>query len=535
MPDQQTLYNGIRLPSEWPPHISMLSLGPMRPPYLETPPDVIPIDVGRQLFVDDFLIEATDLKRTHHLAECDPDNPILKPDQPWERETMSHSHPSPQALTFSDGVWYDPDDHVWKMWYMGGHGQGRATCYATSEDGIHWEKPELDVVPGTNIVHPAGRDSSTVWLDHEETDPTQRFKLFLTQRREKGWAMAVHFSTDGIHWHEPVTWTGPCGDRSSVFYNPFRKVWVYSIRENFKSELGRVRRYQEHPNVLAGAQWQRDEPTLWVGADKLDPRRPELNLQPQLYNLDAVAYESVLLGLFSIWPGQPTDRAKPNYITVGYSRDGFHWHRPDRRPFIGVSEQPGDWNWGNVQSAGGCCAVVGNELRFYFSGRAGVPGSPSSGVCCTGLAYLRRDGFASMDAGEEEGTLTTRPVSFAGESMFVNVDTTEGELLVEVLDERGTVIPSFGKGSCTPIRSDSTMRAVRWEEANTLSGLAGRPVKFRFHLRRGRVYSFWVSPNNRDGSQGYVAAGGPGFDGPVDTDGLKATLVSAIVKGGNAR
>ena len=51
-----------------------------------------------------------------------------------------------------------------------------------------------------------------------------------------------------------------------------------------------------------------------VGADPLDThhlRFPEI--APQLYNLDAVAYESVLLGLFSINQGPPNqecDRLK---------------------------------------------------------------------------------------------------------------------------------------------------------------------------------------------------------------------------------
>ena len=36
---------------------------PELPPYLVSPPAVIPIDVGRQLFVDDFLIEQTTLTR----------------------------------------------------------------------------------------------------------------------------------------------------------------------------------------------------------------------------------------------------------------------------------------------------------------------------------------------------------------------------------------------------------------------------------------------------------------------------------------
>ena len=85
-------------------------------PYLDHPPAVIPIDVGRQLLVDDFLIEQTTLKRTFHRARYHPDNPIIKPDKPWE-----HRGRAPTAMVFSDGVWYDPADKLFKAWYMGGH------------------------------------------------------------------------------------------------------------------------------------------------------------------------------------------------------------------------------------------------------------------------------------------------------------------------------------------------------------------------------------------------------------------------------
>src|SRR5262249_35803187 len=160
--------------------------------------------------------------------------------------------------------------------------------------------------------------------------------------------------------------------------------------------------YWENSDMLAGARWKAREPLPWIGADKLDPPRDDLKTQCQLYNLDCVAYESLMIGLFAIWRGQPSDRAKPNELCVAFSRDGFHWYRPDHLPFIPVSEKYGDWNWGNVQSAGGCCLVVGDRLYFYVSGRTGIKGSPASGVCTTGLAVLRRDGFASMDAGEAE-------------------------------------------------------------------------------------------------------------------------------------
>ncbi|MBM4030365.1 MAG: glycosyl hydrolase family 32 [Planctomycetes bacterium] len=508
----ERLYNGIVLPSTWPPRAEKLTNEPMKPPYLAAPPAVIPIDVGRQLFVDDFLVEKTDLKRTFHLAELHPANPILKPDTAWETATQR----DPTAMVFSDGVWLDPQDKLFKMWYMGGYVRG--TCYATSKDGIAWEKPKLDFKEGTNVVQEGWRDSSTTWLDLEEKDPAKRWKIFVVQSHEKKWKLSVHFSPDGIHWGERVAWSTPVGDRTTVFYNPFRKVWVYGIRSGM---LTRSRFYREHPDALAGATWKPEEAVPWVGADTKDPPRDDLKIQPQLYNLDAVAYESLMLGLFTIWPGQPKDRAKPNYVCLGFSRDGFHWSRPDHRPFIGVSEKYGDWNWGNVQSAGGGCLVVGDRLYFYFSARAGIKGSTASGVCTTGLATLRRDGFASMDA-EGGGVLTTRLVTFRGKHLYVNVAAPEGGLLVTVLDANGNVLPGFSCQQGVPVRGDTTCARVAWKNGDDLSAHAGKPVRFRFYLSKARLYSFWVSPDASGASHGYVAAGGPGFTGPTDTVGAAA-------------
>ena len=87
----EVLYNGIRLPSDWPPHTqNPKSLEPMAVPCLDERPAVIPIDVGRQLFVDDFLVESTTLTGRFHTPEK------------------------------FDGA-----------------------ALATSRDGIHWERPEL--------------------------------------------------------------------------------------------------------------------------------------------------------------------------------------------------------------------------------------------------------------------------------------------------------------------------------------------------------------------------------------------------------
>ncbi|HKI32020.1 MAG TPA: hypothetical protein VKA46_09130 [Gemmataceae bacterium] len=515
----ETLYNGIELPSPWPPKFAELPRDPVTPPYLKSWPAVIPIDVGRQLLVDDFLVEETTLQRTFHTPKEHADNPLVRPDKDWEKKGKGG-----MAMVFSDGVWYDPKDRLYKMWYLGGYGAG--TCYATSQDGLKWEKPELDVRKGTNIVQSDTRDSCTVWFDLEEKDPKRRYKLFRSHGEAGRFGLSVYFSEDGVHWGERVLRTGSCGDRTTVFWNPFRKVWVYSLRHGWGQP--RKRRYWEVKDILKGAQWERiDEPPLWCGSDRFDPQRDDLKTVCELYNLDCVAYESLLLGLFSIWRGDknlPPGRPKPNEVCVGFSRDSWHWHRPERKPFLAVSEKPGDWNWGNVQSAGGCCLVVGDQLWFYHSGRAGSPekGATRDTGGSTGLAVLRRDGFASLDAGKDGGTLTTRPVRFAGKHLFVNADVPDGELTAEVLDERGQVVAGLARADCVPARADKTLQAVTWKDGD-LAKVAGKTVKFRFHLKDGRLFAFWVSPDKSGASHGYVAAGGPGLTGPLDTVGRPAT------------
>jgi len=549
----ETLYNGIELPDEWPPRYGALTRDPMPVPYLDNPPEVIPIDVGRQLFVDDFLVEETSMQRTFHTPEFHEANPVIKPDKPWENQRRGWF-----AAPFSGGNWYDPADKTFKMWYTGGF--LASMCYATSDDGINWQKPELEDKDGTNVVldlmHGQRRyfDTNTVWLDHDARDPNERFKYFATEaagesKRFTGktdWRLVYRTSPDGIHWSEPVAKPEIAGDRTTAFYNPFRKVWVLSQRIG-GYPVGRCRSYLEAPTAMALMEattpnfsrkvdgvWMpfvEGESVLWTNADDLDPRHTDpkyAKIEPQLYNVDAAPYESLMIGYFSIWQGPENDVAgelqlqKRNDILLGFSRDGFHWDRPYRGRFISSTWDESNWRYGNVQSVAGGPLVVGDKLYFYFSGRAKPQGDNWDADAATGLATLRRDGFASMDAGSNTETLTTSPVTFQGKYLFVNVDCPKGELKVEVLNEDGEVIEPFAKNDCEPLSRDETMVQVNWEGKEDLADLAGKPVRFKFYLENGSLYSFWVSPDKSGASHGYVGAGGPGFTGPTDTVGRGA-------------
>ena len=88
--------------------------------------------------------------------------------------------------------------------------------------------------------------------------------------------------------------------------------------------------------------------------------------------------------------------------------------------------------------------------------------------------------------------------------------------MVEILDEKGNVIPGFSKDEFIPIRGDLVKQALAWKGTPNLSALVDKPVRFRFHLDKGDLYAFWVSPDAKGASHGYVAAGSPDYPGPID-------------------
>jgi hypothetical protein len=169
--------------------------------------------------------------------------------------------------------------------------------------------------------------------------------------------------------------------------------------------------------------------------------------------------------------------------------------------------------------------IVGDHLYFYVSGRSGVEGTNLPGACSTGLATLRRDGFASLTdqwpagmprrVSRERATITTRPLAFTGSHLFVNA-AIDGELRVAVVDRNGAALPGYAAADCNVIRGNSTRHAVTWRSHGSLEALRGQEVRLRFTLSRAHLYSFWIAPDAKGHSRGYLAAGGPGLARPYD-------------------
>lgn len=532
----EKLYNGIVLPEVWPPqHLDSADPEPMAVPYLQHPPKVISIDVGRQLFVDDFLIENSTLQRHFHQAKKYEGNPVFK------AETMRELAPSPgwepgeKATTFlgQGGVFYDPSEKLFKMFYVAGW-RGPLSL-ATSTDMIHWTRPDLGLAGGNALLPEGSRwtgaqlktggSDNCVWLDLNATKPSERLK-FMTcwlhvpkEQRPPGFNHSLHVS-DGRTWSDAAP-TGMADDYCSFFFNPFRQMWCYSIKQG--GPRGRSRSYSENTDFLKGADWSKS--VHWTHADRLDAPEPEgrypgAGEASQLYSLNAVAYESVMIGMHYIHRGPKNDICDKGKfpklldLELGFSRDGFHWDRQDRRGFILGSRTEGSWDRAYLHGTAGVFVVLNDQLVFPYMGTSGIAPDGSRGMYTggsIGLAMLRRDGFASLDAGTNVGTLTTRPVVFNGSHLFVNLNAPAGELRVEVLDETNKII-----ATSQPIGGDKTKQRITWQNQSDLSAFSGRPVRFRFHLSNGQLYAFWVTPDHNGASNGYVAAGGPEFAGVRD-------------------
>lgn len=534
----ERLYNNIVLPDAWPPRIPETTLDkPLAVPYLKDKPEVIDIAVGRQLFVDDFLIAETDLAREEGVPKRS-EHPLLWPETGLELNDGYCTC----ACPFNGGVFFDPASGTYKMWYQAGWFDG--TAYAESADGLSWRRLHgVDCARTSDRVLPRVkgrmRDGDAVWLDLHAKSPDERYKMLTFYRCfDKDYryypfkpkhahddptsippkeVIELFASADGINW-KSMGQAGHSGDNTTFFYNPFRKKWVYSMRtfSSLDSRV-RVRSYLEVDDLFEGRKWGADDPVFWSRADIYDAPDPDLGYYTQLYNLDAVAYESIMLGMFSIFMGPPNNIAgktglpKINDLKVGFSRDGFHFSRGSHSAFIASSRKRGAWDYGYLHPANGICTVVGDEIRFYYSGFSGASprfGSHKYSGGSVGMATLRRDGFAGMRAGVSGGSLTTERLQRAGNHLFVNVDCGRGELVAEVLDADGCVLEGYGAEDCEAVAGiDSTRHELRWRgrDANEWPDV----VRVRFYLRDATLYSFWITDSPEGHSHGYLAAGSP--------------------------
>jgi hypothetical protein len=109
----------------------------------------------------------------------------------------------------------------------------------------------------------------------------------------------------------------------------------------------------------------------------------------------------------------------------------------------------------------------------------------------------RLDGFVSADFAYTGGVLTTRPLTFTGNRLVLNVDTdATGYLQVGLLDKNDKPVDGFGVDDCIYVSCDETAAEVEWlAKGKDVSSLAGETVRVVFRGRGAKLYSMqFVEP-----------------------------------------
>ncbi len=501
---------------------------------------MIEIGSAKQLFFDDFLIESLiNAKQGLNPAIKVDDNPILRPERPWEGNFMR-----PNTVIF------DPIDQIFKMWYSsstttvrlengkpvpgGASGllwdiRGEVFCLATSEDGIHWERPSLGLVEfdgstDNNILPEKENLPRTPgFLDLRETDPAKRYKamLMIGDTQTRGMQYNLFYSPDALDWtpceNNPVIDTGrELGRWAGRFqgWDPIRETYYVTMEASHhwrgpygKRLVGRA----ESPDMI---HWS--EPEIILVPDENDYPDTEF------YSLPVIPYEGVYVGL--LWIFRTTNVT--HHPELIFSRDGFHFQRNYREPFIPRGGSLSDFDSSSVYAQS--VIVHGDRILTYYIGTNSrspeiALGLGDKSVEGIGLAVSRLDGFVSLDSGkgwvaknrsedelqhiyterqifpepESFGQMTTRPFGFYGDRLYLNTSMAPiaagpgpGEVRVEILRANHKRLSGFSFDDADPITESGTSQIVSWNGNSDLSALANQPIKLRFYFKNAKLYSF---------------------------------------------
>ena len=260
--------------------------------YAET--NAIELGPGVHLFVDDHIVEKmTHVWRGLNTPGKHQNNPLIKPDRPWEG-----------YLVLQPGtVIFDEEEQIFKMWYntIGTHDRPYIEdylCYATSKDGITWEKPDLGLVEfqgskSNNIFLKWSGWTHCVIKDKRDPDPSRRYKLlyWLTQERDQC-GIWVAFSPDGKRWtkyaEKAVVPCWATGDTFQVMQHPETGQYIL-YHKTISRPIRKVSRMVSDDFI----HWRDSRQVL--EPDKYDP--PDT----QFYGLSAFPYGNQFLGLLWVY------------------------------------------------------------------------------------------------------------------------------------------------------------------------------------------------------------------------------------------
>jgi hypothetical protein len=476
---------------------------------------------SRHLFIDDWLTE----RRENVALTVNPAQDrrlVVVADKPWERG----------GITNYCNVFYDPIAAEYKLYYVPVHLESSPIfriALATSKDGITWEKPDLGVVEwqgnkNNNIVIDAQREG-TVIIDPNAPDE-RRYGIL------SGDEPGIYYfsSPDGIRFNrsaEPVS-SHHSDSQISTFWDEQRKKYCHYFKV-YQGEIGqwyKGRQVTVHPEIpypqnepLGRSVGRYETASLadrWVEPFQCvmarDPRDPgDMDLYTnaaQKYQLAPDVYVAFPTPYYHYNPapraylnepalkigGKRNDGSIDTQLAV--SRDGVTWTRY-RTPYYPM------WRYDDLylQVVMGFPGLIykPTHIEQYFAGYNFTHGDTNARVRYSGRelggvfrSVQRIDGFVSADFAYEGGSLTTRPFTFDGKQLLLNVNTSaSGEGRVAVLDEAGSEIEGFTSKDCRIVNGDFLDKAVQWADGSAdVSKLAGRPVRLRFEMRGAKLYSF---------------------------------------------
>jgi hypothetical protein len=478
-----------------------------------------PVSIGtkKQLFLDELLVESKKGVTLTFNPPFVPNENVVPQDKPWEECRVGG---------FSSVLEYKGAYHLWYTSY-GGTGDEREEdmsprldCYAVSTDGIHWEKPNLGLIPfrgskDTNIVR--AYTFGQTFIDPFD-DASRRFKVitFLPPKKYgwpalekvKGGNIYLAYSPDAIHWDlepEPVLPFSPGAPSSTVWDESLQK-WVVYLRvypHGHKTDpwgshmaFGRIEvdkhKLAEPYPFTPDPSKKRNEYGCYGAANyefpiafQTDDRDPD----HMVYKMNAVKYLDT--DFYVSFPGFWYPNVADNDdVQFAFSRDGIKWQRPFRQPIIRLG-MPGSGCEGYIDLAEGMIRH-GNELWLYYMGL------PEHHLAMEvkwdsvfARAIYRLDGFISEDGEYDGGELVTRPMIFAGSTLELNLDTSAGGwAYVELQDETGGPIRGYSLKEADRLNGNTVNMKASWGDKVDVGALAGKAVKIRFVLRNCKLYAF---------------------------------------------
>lgn len=427
-----------------------------------------------QLFVDDALIARREnVQRVYHPFEKHPANPVLQRTLPCEGEMIKHYG---TVLPREDGT-------GWRMWYQGYEAAKYRACYAESEDGLQWHKPESggEALPG-NLAFPPGEDHALPQVIHTPWDRSAPYKYMAfdygrqsPDRPESGYYAAL--SQDALSWRPYPD--GPAlpdrGDVGHFVWDPHTGRYI-AYPKFFAPVRGAERRCVGFSTTDDFAHWPPSQQILapdeiddaWVDEANLDAAaNPNPTRRTDLYGLAGFAYESMYIGilwLFRITDGDNDGDIFPELVS---SRDGVTWNRAEPtngvRPRLLEYGPSGAWDSRLIYTSGNLVAHE-DRLRLYYTGMNFGHRRPEPGEeAAVGLASIRKDGFVSLEAHDREGTITTCPLSgLPGTELRINANARRGRIRAAVLGTDEQEISGFSTADCTSAAADGIGLPVRW-------------------------------------------------------------------------